>query len=354
MPDSNVKQNKSLPKLKISFWQKVFGALLIVSFTVNGFTDFKSFQTSIKESRIFSEGESTASSLMVLQRESLVYVYRLSQWSHGEITRRELQISRAILAQRLSVVDSEGRVLGSRIDQRFLSYIEKSDVVVASTMPGILPEKVRKGAVLQLIPLINGVTEEARALTTLYSRNLDAKIIAVAREYQSQVEQSYFLLTLYVLVLIIFLGRIARTNNKSYSEIVEVIEREKQLSLDAQKELEKAEIRNIELTSLDEAKDLFISTVNHELRTPLTSIIGYVELLKSKATPDMDPSIVSYLEVLDRNSLMLLYLVDSMLSLSRMGSDSKIPEVRVDLAQVLESALLCCNQNLRRQIYAWF
>jgi len=145
----------------------------------------------------------------------------------------------------------------------------------------------------------------------------------------------------------IFLVWVAKTNNKRFSEIVEVITRERELSLDAQRELEKAEIRNKELIDLDEAKDLFISTVNHELRTPLTSIIGYIELLKLKCGPDMDPSIVSYLEVLDRNSNELLNLIESMLSLSLMESHSKNLKIRVDLAQVLENALFVLQPKFK-------
>ncbi len=328
-----------MAKFELNFWQKAFGALLIVVFVANGFTDFKSFQASTKEIQIFFESESTASSLMVLQRESLVYVYRLSQWGYGEITRRELQISRATLAQRLNVKDSDGRVLGSIIDQEFLSHIKNSDAVVASTLPGILPEIVREGVRSQLTPLINSITKEARTLATLYTSNLDAKIIVVSEEQRDQIKRSYYLLALYVLMLLIFLGWIARTNNKRYAEIIVVIGEKHEQVLDAHRELEKAETRNRELISLDEAKDLFVSAVNHELRTPLTSIIGYVELLKSMATPDTDPSVANYLEVLERNSNILLNLVESMLSLSLMESNSKLPEVRVDLAQVLENAL---------------
>ena len=179
-----------MAKLKISFWQKVCAALLVVGFTLNGFIDFNSFQVSIEKSRIFSEGESAASSLMILQGESLVYVYRLSQWSHGEITRRELQISRATLAQRLNVRDSDGLVLATRIGPQFLLYIENSDAVVASSVSGILPEKLQLDIRNQLTPIINGVTQETRAILQLYKQNLDLKIISVAREYQNLVKQS--------------------------------------------------------------------------------------------------------------------------------------------------------------------
>ncbi len=347
MPDSNVKQNKSLPKLQFSFRQKFFGALLVVGFAANGFLDLRTFQASIEESRVFSESETPAASLVSLQRESLIYVYQLSQWSHGESTRRELQISRATLAQRLNVIDSEERVLGSRINQRFLSHIKKSDAVVASTLPGILPENLREGVRSQLTPLINGMMEETRTLIGLYQQELNSKIKEVMKDYQNQIQRSYFWLILLILSLMIFLAWVAKTNNKRFSEIVEVITRERELSLDAQRELEKAEIRNKELIDLDEAKDLFISTVNHELRTPLTSIIGYIELLKLKCGPDMDPSSVSYLEILDRNSNELLNLIESMLSLSLMESHSKNLKIRVDLAQVLENALFVLQPKFK-------
>ncbi|WP_168914816.1 sensor histidine kinase [Microcella flavibacter] len=52
-----------------------------------------------------------------------------------------------------------------------------------------------------------------------------------------------------------------------------------------------------------EAKDAFIGTVSHELRTPLTTMSGFLELVLERRDElaGLDPDIVEWLEVMDRN-----------------------------------------------------
>lgn len=52
-----------------------------------------------------------------------------------------------------------------------------------------------------------------------------------------------------------------------------------------------------------EAKDAFIGTVSHELRTPLTTMSGFLELVLERRDElgRLDPEIVDWLEVMDRN-----------------------------------------------------
>ncbi|WAB84733.1 ATP-binding protein [Microcella daejeonensis] len=52
-----------------------------------------------------------------------------------------------------------------------------------------------------------------------------------------------------------------------------------------------------------ESKDAFIGTVSHELRTPLTTMAGFLELVLERRDElaQLDPEIVSWLEVMDRN-----------------------------------------------------
>jgi PAS domain S-box-containing protein len=68
-----------------------------------------------------------------------------------------------------------------------------------------------------------------------------------------------------------------------------------------------------ELTNLDRAKTAFFSNVSHELRTPLTLILGPVEDALLSQTP---PSTES-LEMLHRNALRLLKLVNGLLDFVR-------------------------------------
>jgi two-component system, OmpR family, phosphate regulon sensor histidine kinase PhoR len=94
------------------------------------------------------------------------------------------------------------------------------------------------------------------------------------------------------------------------------------------------------LQDLDAAKTALISTVNHELRTPLTSIIGYVELMQRDEKLLENAETKLYLEVLERNSSILLSLVESMLSLSKFDSEvGRLPDKPVILSETIESAI---------------
>jgi len=71
------------------------------------------------------------------------------------------------------------------------------------------------------------------------------------------------------------------------------------------------------LAELDRAKTAFFSNVSHEFRTPLTLMLGPVEELLGKSPTELSPSIKGQLELVNRNGLRLLRLVNSLLDFSR-------------------------------------
>ncbi|MCM2374550.1 PAS domain S-box protein [Aporhodopirellula aestuarii] len=71
------------------------------------------------------------------------------------------------------------------------------------------------------------------------------------------------------------------------------------------------------LATLDRAKTTFFSNVSHEFRTPLTLMLGPVEDLLSRSHTDLSPSAKRQLEVVNRNGVRLLRLVNSLLDFSR-------------------------------------
>ncbi len=71
------------------------------------------------------------------------------------------------------------------------------------------------------------------------------------------------------------------------------------------------------LAELDRAKTAFFSNVSHEFRTPLTLMLGPVEDLLAKSHTDLSPAAASQLEVVHRNGLRLLRLVNTLLDFSR-------------------------------------
>ena len=71
------------------------------------------------------------------------------------------------------------------------------------------------------------------------------------------------------------------------------------------------------LAELDRAKTAFFSNVSHEFRTPLTLMLGPIEELLARSHTDLSPSAKGQLEIVNRNGLRLLRLVNSLLDFSR-------------------------------------
>jgi signal transduction histidine kinase len=71
------------------------------------------------------------------------------------------------------------------------------------------------------------------------------------------------------------------------------------------------------LAELDRAKIVFFSNVSHEFRTPLTLMLGPVEDLLDRSRTELSPAVMGQLEVVNRNGLRLLRLVNALLDFSR-------------------------------------
>lgn len=65
------------------------------------------------------------------------------------------------------------------------------------------------------------------------------------------------------------------------------------------------------------ARSEFLSNMNHELRTPMNAILGFSELIKSKAFGDAVDKYVEYAEIIHDSGKYLLALIDDMLDLAK-------------------------------------
>ena len=95
------------------------------------------------------------------------------------------------------------------------------------------------------------------------------------------------------------------------------------------------------LTRLEEAdrsKDEFLAILSHELRTPLTSILGWVQMLRTKP---LDAGVSSHaLETIERNVNAQTKLVNDLLDVSRIVTSTlSLALERVDLIPVLQGVV---------------
>ncbi|HEX4611070.1 MAG TPA: ATP-binding protein, partial [Urbifossiella sp.] len=111
------------------------------------------------------------------------------------------------------------------------------------------------------------------------------------------------------------------------------------------------------LAELDRTKTAFFSNVSHEFRTPLTLLLGPVEGLLARGDDGLTPALVrGELEVVNRNGLRLLRLVNSLLDFSRIEAGrvraayqpTDLAALTADLASVFRSA--CERAGLRLEV----
>jgi PAS domain S-box-containing protein len=102
----------------------------------------------------------------------------------------------------------------------------------------------------------------------------------------------------------------------------------------AEKKIKK---QNIQLKKLDHIKTDFLNTTSHELRTPLAAIKGYIQMLLKQILGEINEEQKKALEVILRNTNRLDHLVQDILDISRLESDTMkfIPE-NIDVEKMVK------------------
>lgn len=78
--------------------------------------------------------------------------------------------------------------------------------------------------------------------------------------------------------------------------------------------------RNDELAAAIKAREMLMATLTHDLRAPLGAIIGYTELIADAVAEAADDELTSYVNVISRNSLELLSMVNQLVEFEQIES----------------------------------
>ena len=94
----------------------------------------------------------------------------------------------------------------------------------------------------------------------------------------------------------------------------------------------------MQLTTIAAVKEEFLAVLSHELRTPLTPILGWTSILKRQS----DPKIVHAAEVIERNAVFQLRMVEDLLELTRTTRGKLVLNLKV----------VCLNDQVRSTLEA--
>lgn len=108
----------------------------------------------------------------------------------------------------------------------------------------------------------------------------------------------------------------------------------------AEEQLRRVQMQNIELIEADRLKSQFIATISHELRTPMHAILGFSEMLMRRFHQQQDPQTLRMAECIFRNGKNLLSLIEEMLDFSSLRASTL--ELRPETLDLVE----CVTQTI--------
>ena len=119
-----------------------------------------------------------------------------------------------------------------------------------------------------------------------------------------------------------------------------------------QMEMERARQNEERAVKSEELKDVFLSNISHALRTPLNAIIGFSDLLLTAQDGDFPKEEEKNLmELINKNGLQLLHLINELLSLSDIEGKEKLFELQVtDIDQEMNSYASEIRMQLKENV----
>lgn len=333
--------------IQFSFWQVALSYIVLVVLIILSYSTFSASRASSNQRQILTNAEAPAASIIFTQRETLVYTTKLAEWTNGNLTRREVQIARALLAQRLAVIDSTGSSVGSRAVPKFFDDLRLADAIVQNAPADFLPSSLHAQIGLKIHPIIDDIMENARDLIVSYQQSVDQQTNALIVNHEKIARNNLLLLYLFISLMALLVAWVSVTFARQYRSVRSQIQEEATGLISARADLLATQALVSRLETLDEEKNEFISNVNHELRTPLTSIIGYIDLIAGLSDENTNPKVNEFLRTVDRNAVLLQDLVESMLLISRLDSDeSKDFSDSVDIRGVLADTVFVLQPAL--------
>lgn len=167
--------------------------------------------------------ETSNANIVFTQRESTNFGLAVERWLGRGIPRRQVQIARALLEQRLSVKDDKGITSAELTSQEYLDALYALDRGVAAQQPGLLDEASQPRARDEIEPLLDTFLSESRTLLTTYQQQSDNRYRALALARSESDQVAAVLLAAFFIGTIVFLLWVFTTSRRSFRQALQRI-----------------------------------------------------------------------------------------------------------------------------------
>lgn len=188
-----------------AYHRLVLGVLLAVALIAQTVLSIDAVRPDVLVTQQLLAEESDANSVVAVQRESFGVALALGDWAHGAASARDVQIARALLAQRLSVVTRSGVPTADNVGADYLAALAALDEVIRSL--GEVPAEQAGATPDAAGPILDTFLTETRALTELFQQLGRAQIGTLeAANRSGQLVRTGLQLTIVLLVLLLSLS----------------------------------------------------------------------------------------------------------------------------------------------------
>jgi diguanylate cyclase (GGDEF)-like protein len=160
--------------------------------------------------------ETSAANVVYTQREAMNYALVVERWMGQGATRREVQIARALLQQRLSVVDDRGLPSAGHTTQEFMDALVRLDRLVASQPAGVLTDEADAEVRAQGQPALDAFLSTVRPMLVEYQRQADNGYRALTLARSTSDRNAALLLTFFFGGTVIFVVWVYFSTSRSY------------------------------------------------------------------------------------------------------------------------------------------
>jgi diguanylate cyclase (GGDEF)-like protein len=177
----------------------VLGLLIAVALVAQTMLSIEGSRPDALLDRQLLANESDANSVVAVQRESFNVAIALSEWGRGAASARDVQIARALLSQRLTVVTQSRTLTAENVGADYLAALAALDTVILSL--SAVPTDGRTAVLADADATVAAFLAETRRLNEIFQR-LGREQIQLLLETNRERQQMQTALQITIMLLI--------------------------------------------------------------------------------------------------------------------------------------------------------